>query len=159
MQLDVVAGGADNIFSGVAVAHSSQSGRQINIEQQNLAGLDVTRDVFIPQDGYFARYIDVLRNSGTTDVKVNVKLTSQYGPSTSYNCSGYSYCYYSPGQVVATSSRNQTASTSDSWVVIDDDTDGDPLECAYYSNCGFTYNHPAVALGWYGANGNSKISA
>ena len=64
--LDVIAAGTPNRFTGTGFGTTEQNGREIVIRQSGLAGLNVTRKVFLPQDGYFARYLEILTNPGET---------------------------------------------------------------------------------------------
>ena len=53
--LDLISGGAVSSFTGQGttqgLASTELSGRQIAVTQQGMAGLDVTRKVYVPQDG------------------------------------------------------------------------------------------------------------
>lgn len=154
MRLVVVANGSPVQFSGVSLASSDLAGHEINIEQKSIAGLNVTRKIFVPQDGYFARYIDIFENPGTDPITVDLKLASNYINSSAEFC-----CNYSPGQVVATSDQNTALSGSDNWAVIDDPVNGNPLECEFFTICGFRFNHPAAAFGWAGTNAAKRINS
>jgi len=51
--LSLISGGTPTTFSGGPVGTTELNGRQIAVQERNLVGLDVTRKVFVPQDGYF----------------------------------------------------------------------------------------------------------
>ena len=51
--------------TGTTVGTTEVNGQQIVIRQSNLAGLNVTRKVFLPADGYFARYLETLARAVT----------------------------------------------------------------------------------------------
>jgi len=42
--------------------------------------LNVTRKIYLPQDGYFARYLEILTNPGSTPVTVDLRVTSNMRP-------------------------------------------------------------------------------
>src|SRR5206468_46077 len=60
--LEIVAASTPTQFVGQVLGTVGQGGREISISQSGLAGLNVTRRVFVPRDGYFARYLEVLNN-------------------------------------------------------------------------------------------------
>jgi hypothetical protein len=106
-QLTLVQGGNAVPFVGSGnVASSDLSSREIVVQQSGLAGLTVTRKVFIPIDGYFVRYLDVLQNPGTGPVTVNVIEQESVRP------------YTTPG--VVQTATGQPLSPADSWAMIDD---------------------------------------
>ena len=72
--LSLAQNGNETPFTGEDFAPTDLSGRQISITQNNVDGLNVTRRVYVPQDGYFARYLEILTNPGASDVTVDVKL-------------------------------------------------------------------------------------
>jgi hypothetical protein len=110
--LDIVSAGSPNLFTGNSEGSQELSGKQIDITQNSLAGLNVTRKVYVPPDGYFVRYLELLSNPGTTPVTVNVQVTSNQ------------YALYWPDSIVASSSGAATLNVTDPqnpdrWVVID----------------------------------------
>ncbi len=101
-------------FTGDTSAALDSGRRQFSITQAApLAGLNVTRKVFVPRGGYFARYLEVLDNPGAAPLTVAVKLRSKY---TAGNA-----------KPVETSSGTAAPQASDSWVIVDDNTDADPF--------------------------------
>jgi len=76
VQLDVIAGGSVTHFYGSDTATISNNGREFDIQEQGIAGLNITRKVFVPIDGYFARYLEVLQNPTTSPITVGLRLTS-----------------------------------------------------------------------------------
>jgi protocatechuate 3,4-dioxygenase beta subunit len=123
--LDVVAGGTAERFNGGNIGSAEDGGREVAIKQTNVAGLSVTRKVYIPRDGYFARYLEVVTNPTQQPVTFSVRVQSTL-----------SGCYYYYGcskqRVVRTSSGDDALDVSgaspDRWVVVDDATDADPFE-------------------------------
>jgi hypothetical protein len=57
------------------VATTELEGRQI-VFQRSMLGLRVTRKVFVPDLGYFARYLELLENPGTEPVTLDLSLVS-----------------------------------------------------------------------------------
>ena len=50
------------------------------MRQDGVAGLNVTRKVFVPTTGYFARYLELLSNPTAQDIAVDVAVESRlYG--------------------------------------------------------------------------------
>ena len=115
-RLELVANGTSQSFTGATVGLVEEAGREIAIAQ-SVAGLDVTRKIFVPSDGYFARYLEVLKNTSAAPVTVDVKIASNLGSNFQT-------------QVAATSSGDTVFSAADSWLVTDDDNlstaSGDP---------------------------------
>ena len=104
-------------FTGAPLANLEEADREIVISQANFLGLDVRRKVYVPADGYFARYLERLHNPGTSPIVVNVLVRSNLGA-------------VNQSRVLASSSGDQTLSAQDLWVVTDDDLittpNGDP---------------------------------
>jgi hypothetical protein len=143
--LDLIAGGSANRFAGSGVGTQDSDGRQVTIRQQNLAGLDVTRKVYVPRDGYFVRYLEIISNPTDSPLTVDVRVRS--------NLSGYTR---SAPHIISTSSGDDTlsvadAATADRWVTLDDGYDNDPFE-SYYSP-------PAVAFAFDGPNGAERATS
>jgi hypothetical protein len=59
-------------------ATSEANGRQIAYGPYPLAGLQVTRRVFVPAAGGFARFLERFSNPGTTAIEVDVKIESTW---------------------------------------------------------------------------------
>ena len=78
------------------------------IQQPGLANLDVTRKIYVPSTGYFARYMEILTNSGTAPVTVDAQIFSNLGSDSST-------------RIITTSSGDQVFGTDDFWLVTDDD--------------------------------------
>src|SRR5262249_31479356 len=104
-------------------------GRQIVITQLGLAGLDVTRKIYVPNDGYFSRYLELFKNSTGSPITVDVKLTSNFRFVSKLQ-NGFSI--NREPRIISTSSGDAFLSVSDPsardhWGVIDDDEDFDPF--------------------------------
>lgn len=118
-KLDLTAGGTTVPFTGQSFGTFEDDRQEIAIRQPGVLGLDVTRKVFVPRGGYFARYLERLSNPTAAPITVDVRVTS--------HLRGYS----SSQRVVASSDGNAQMNvsgtdTSDRWVTFDDNTDGDP---------------------------------
>lgn len=102
--------GSENDFIGnqTGTGVADVNGQQISIEQDDLAGLDVTRRIYVPATGYFARYIESLTNPTSSPITVDVQVNGNI----QYPSSGGS-------ALVATSSGDSALSTSDQWLVTD----------------------------------------
>ncbi len=73
--------------------------------------ISVTRKVFVPADEAFARYLEVVENSGSAAVEVLLRIDSDLGSN-------------SATTVVATSSGDVTLTTGDRYLVTDDNNNG-----------------------------------
>ena len=142
--LDIVSNGVATRFEGSTDAQLANDDREVVLRQANLAGLDVTRKVFVPADGYFARYIERLTNPGSSPVTVSLRVTSTVSSSSGYH-----------PDIVLTSSGDQvlqagTPVNADRWFTIDDETDGE-----------FEFSSSMSALGFLldGSGGASQIGA
>ncbi|HIJ94565.1 MAG TPA: hypothetical protein HPP94_02280 [Desulfuromonadales bacterium] len=130
-------------FTGSSTGMAEDQGRVLSTTQAGLAGLNVNRKIYVPKDGYFARYLDVFTNPGADPVTVNLGLTTNF------------YYYYDTFAVRAASNgisdtvpTNQDL-TGATWAVVRENTDVDPF-------LGST--RPAVAMIWGGESGASLIS-
>jgi hypothetical protein len=136
--LDIVTNGTPTRFTGANFGTTEQNGRQTVIRQDNVAGLNVVRKVFVPQDGYFIRYLEILTNPGTNPVTVDLNVTSNVRP------------FFSSPQVRATSSGDAVLDVSDPanpdrWVVVGDDPDRDPFIFFSVPTLGFAFDGPNAA--------------
>ena len=105
--------GGEVDFFGSNFATLEDNQQQIGISQ-NLAGLNVTRKIYVPADGYFARYLEILNNPTSQPVTLTVQVEAYLG-------SG------SQTRITATSSGDLGFSTNDFWVVHDDDNGSQPF--------------------------------
>ena len=136
--LDIVEGGAPIRFVGNTVGTIEGQGRELVIRQQNVASLDVTRKIFVPQDGYFSRYLELLSNPTAVPITVDVRVTSVFKGNTAV-----------AADVVNTSSGDAVldvadATSPDRWVVVDD-AETDP----------FNFSSIATTAVAFGGNGGT----
>ena len=109
--LDLVTDTGTARFEGAAIGTVEELGREIVARQQSLAGLNVTRKVFLPRTGYFARYLEIVSNPTAAPITVAVRVTSILPRE------GYDLIGTSSGDTVLDISN---AATRDRWVVFDD---------------------------------------
>jgi hypothetical protein len=146
--LDIIAGGSPYRFNGVTIGTQEENGREIAVRQQNLAGLEVTRKIYTPRDGYFARYVEILSNPTSSPMTVGVRVMSNIRHSYFTN-DGNNLV-----NLVSTSSGDTTldvadATTPDRWAVVDDGDDQDPF--LSYSSL------PALSFVFDGANAPERV--
>lgn len=124
--LDVISGGTTIPFVGNETATTTNDPRELDIQQQGIAGLNITRKIFIPRDGYFARYLEVLQNPTGGPIIVGVRITTDLRNVLRTSPTGGLLTI--PPVLVATSAGNPVIDpTSDHWVILDDDSDTDPF--------------------------------
>jgi protocatechuate 3,4-dioxygenase beta subunit len=144
--LDVISGGAETRFTGSSFGTIEEGGREVAIRQQNVGGVNVTRKIYVPRDGYFVRYLEMLNNPSSSPVTVSLRVQNNLG-----GC--YYYCTYQ--QLFSTSSGDaafdvSNPSTADRWVVADDDNDVDPF---------FSGRQPATAFVFDGEGGSQHAGS
>ncbi|RXH58431.1 carboxypeptidase regulatory-like domain-containing protein [Granulicella sibirica] len=127
--LSLFQNGAATDFIGASTAVTSIGGRQLAITQSNLDSLNVTRKIYVPSTGYFARYLEILSNPGTTPVTVDVQVSGQVQSSNGLNAIS-----------VTTSSGDASLSSADTTLVTNDDTGSSP----------YPYSEPALGEAFEG---------
>ena len=138
--LDIVSGGVATRFGGAPTAQVEQNRRQFVVQQTGIAGLAVTRKIFVPADGYFSRYLEVLSNSTASPITVDVRVTSTMKAPNAQ-------------RAIATSSGDTIVSVDDSanpdrWVVANDTQTSDP---------NLVSAGPALAFVFDGAGGARRV--
>jgi hypothetical protein len=105
-------------FVGESNATLEAGRRQFAISQPApIAGLNVTRKIYVPKGAYFARYLEILENPSNAPITASVELKSGFN-------------YGNTGVIETTSggvSIKATGIDRDTWVVIDDTQDSDPF--------------------------------
>lgn len=128
--LDVIVGGTTIHFAGSPTGTTANGGREIDIQQSGIASLKIIRKVFVPRDGYFARYLEVLQNPGANSVAVGVRLTTHMRYTTQFPASANPIA--TAPTLAATSSGGQVLNVSppnpDNWAILDDIKDTDPFQ-------------------------------
>ena len=150
--LELVADGVTHHFDGNGQGYGSgeENDREIAVRQQGLAGLDVTRKVYVPREGYFVRYLELLHNPTASPVTVSVKVRTNLRRCQfwwDYGCGGASVISTSSGDDVLDAAD---AANPDRWVVLDNGQDIDP----YYEN-----GMPASSYAFDGAGAAERAAA
>ena len=134
--MSLFSAGTELPFTGSSVAFTEENGSQVVIQQVGLANLNVTRKIYVPSTGYFARYMEVLTNSGATPVTVDAQIFSNLGSD-------------SGTRIIATSSGDKVFGTDDFWLVTDDDDGTFP----------FPNSDPTLAHIFGGPNARLSVSS
>ncbi len=125
-RLAVVRNAVATAFAGPActptcTAATEEGQREIVLPETGVAGVEVTRKVYVAKDGYFARQLDVVRNPGPDPVTIDLSFTSHLAASS----------------LLATSSGDAAYGTDDRWVTIDDGDATNPYDTAFGPNSSF----------------------
>jgi len=137
--LALFTGGTENDFVGntTGTGVTSLGGQQISIEQDDLAGLNVIRHVYVPSTGYFARYVESLTNPTGAPITVDLEVSGGIqNPGTGGTL------------LISTSSGDTTLSTADQWLVTDDDNGSTP----------WPLSQPSLAEAFAGAGASQKAA-
>ncbi|MBN2369323.1 MAG: carboxypeptidase regulatory-like domain-containing protein [Vicinamibacteria bacterium] len=102
----------EHVFAGdnSSQAASEELKREIVLEQEDLAGLRVTREIFVPTQGYFVRYLERLHNPTDEPIRLHALVRHDLGKTCSVP------------EVVTTSSGDDVFTTDDDWITLDDAT-------------------------------------
>ena len=131
--LSIVRNGNSTPFTGAQFAASSLSGRQISVEQDGIDGLNITRRVYIPQDGYFARYLELISNPGAQNITVDVNLATNFRQIVlKLDLNNVIFHSNNLAQVILTSSGDNILNIADPnnpdrWVTLSGPVDQDPF--------------------------------
>lgn len=121
MRLDIVRNGVAVPFvnGNGTLGRLSKGGQQVDVDDVTPSGLFVTREMFVPRAGYFARYREVLSNPTNAAITVNVRVRSHHRSA------------MGTPRVVDTSDGDTVISVvggaADTWALVDDQLDGDPF--------------------------------
>ena len=123
-------------YTGVA------DGRELTIGPATLGSVEVTRQVYVPLDAAFARFVDLYENTTDAAVTFTVSMETNLGSDSST-------------ATVGTSSGDAVAASDDHWIVTDDSTDGlsgeDPVVAHVMSGVGGAIGVTSASAGdsWY----------
>ncbi|MFZ4856964.1 MAG: carboxypeptidase regulatory-like domain-containing protein [Desulfuromonadaceae bacterium] len=132
-------------FTGAQVGVAEEQGQEISTTQSGLAGLSVNRKVYVPKDGYFARYLDIYTNPTDQPLVVDLNLVTSF----SYLKDSFAVRAASDGSSDALPlTRDLTGAT---WAVVKDSIADD-----VFMN---SLSMPAVALIWGGGAQLAPASA
>ena len=141
MHLDVIAQGTATRFTGANFGSVEDKSREVAVHQDNVGGLSVTRKVFVPSAGYFARYLELLTNPADTPVTVDVRVSSDILRNNGSDLAT---------AIVATSSGDDQLdvtdpATPDRWLVIDAAQPADPFATSTPPSTAFVFDGPGGA--------------
>ncbi|HXG46421.1 MAG TPA: carboxypeptidase regulatory-like domain-containing protein, partial [Methylomirabilota bacterium] len=127
--LEVVVNGTSRRFGGSGFGTIEEGGRELVLSQTGVNGLDVTRKIYVPCDGYFARYLEILSNNTANVIVAGVRVSSHFR---FINKVQGGFNFSREPRVISTSSGDTTVGVGDGgsrdhWAIIDDDDDGDPF--------------------------------
>ena len=113
-----ILGGSNDAFDrgfdhdGVAPREAiSQDGRDVVIGPTTIGNVEVTRNIHVPDDQGYARFLEIVTNNTATEQNYTVPISSDLGSDTAT-------------VNVGTSSGDTIFTTADDWIVTDDVTDG-----------------------------------
>jgi hypothetical protein len=73
-------GSADwNIYNDNGPASVESNGQQVDFPVQAIGSLNVSRKVFVPNDDGFARWLDIITNTGSSDATMTVGIANNLG--------------------------------------------------------------------------------
>jgi len=130
--LSIVKNGAEVPFAGTQFGTADLSGQQISVQQSGVNGLNITRRIYVPSSGYFARYLELINNPSTQAATVDVKFVTNYRPIADAQSSNGVYNQQQLPFVTATSSGDNILNVSDPntpdhWVTVAGPRDSDPF--------------------------------
>jgi hypothetical protein len=100
--------GAEVRAPGVTILYG---GRGVQMPRQDVGGITVSRQVYIPSEGDWARYYDLVINSSKKVQTVQVEIYGNLGSDSST-------------KIVGTSDQDSLIENSDTWFSTDDSSDG-----------------------------------
>ena len=90
------------IYNNNGPASLESNGEQVDFPVQAIGSLSVSRKVFVPNDDSFARWLDTITNTGSSDAKITVGVANNLGSDNNTIITG-------------DSSGNTTPTTADTW--------------------------------------------
>lgn len=129
--LDLRVGGA--LFPDFVDARLVTGGREMVIGAAAMSGLQVSRRVYVPADGQYARFIEVFVNPGDAPVAVDVVIEGNLGSD-------------GATRLIADSSGNAAVGPEDDWFITDDAEGAvtDPAVTHFYSDADSTVQPSAA---------------
>jgi hypothetical protein len=112
--LDITRDGSTTRFAGPAFGTREDGSREI-ATRDTVHGLNVTRKVFVPATGYFARFIESFSNPTADPITIDVTVASKlYGGRDSFCCIYGERDHF----VGTTSSGDNVLGTNDRWAAL-----------------------------------------
>lgn len=78
--LEIIANGVPLAFQGDPISTVEDAQQEFVTREANLHGLNVTRKIAVPRDGYFSRELELLTNPGSSPITVDVRISSKLRP-------------------------------------------------------------------------------
>jgi hypothetical protein len=152
-RLDIFEGDKIYPFIGGSIGYGNDS--RETIINKITGSIAVTRKIFVPENGYFSRYIESFNNPSDQEITITARIDSHYRISQSSRIiDGVQQRFLAPMGIVSSSSLdtflNVTAGIPDRWVVLDDFSDEDPF---------ITSNLPALSHLFDGIGGQVSASS
>lgn len=151
-RLDIFEGDKIYPFIGGSIRYGNDS--RETVINKITGSVGVTRKIFVPENGYFSRYIESFNNPSDQEITITARIDSHYRISQSSRIiDGVQQRFLAPMGIVSSSSLdtflNVTAGIPDRWVVLDDFSDEDPF---------ITSNLPALSHLFDGIGGQVSAS-
>ncbi|PVZ66760.1 carboxypeptidase regulatory-like domain-containing protein [Pelagibaculum spongiae] len=149
MELRLVRNNVEYAFKGSRVAYE-ESGKEVVLTGSS-AGISIARKVYVPDDGYFARYIETLTNNSDEDAEIGIVLKSHFKISSYIRTfNGDRRSVSVPMDIVSSSSGDRFFSVDagevDRWLIIDDESDVDPFKNNNAPSLAYLFNGEANPL-------------
>ena len=126
-------------------------GRQLALPGAGPAGVQVTRKVYVPREGYFVRFVETLRNPTADPVFVDVQVRTHFQFTTRVE-GGFTFT--DPPQLNMTSTGDgfltvggELGDAADRWAIVDDRTDEDPFLRANQPTAAHVFDGIGGAIG------------
>lgn len=100
-----------NGFSSFTTGETEDNDREVAIGPVTIGDIQLTRKIYVPENQAWARFLEIVTNTGTVATNYTVNLSTNLGSDGST-------------VVVNTSSGDTTFATDDTWIVTDDTSDG-----------------------------------
>ncbi|MCB9529086.1 MAG: carboxypeptidase regulatory-like domain-containing protein [Myxococcales bacterium] len=126
-------------------------GRQLALPGAGPGGVQITRKVYVPRDGYFVRFVEVLRNPTADPIVLDVQVRTHFQFTTRTE-GGFTFT--DPPQLNLTSSGDPflavgaaLGDAADRWAVIDDRIDEDPFVTANQPTAAHVFDGEGGVIG------------
>ena len=116
LHLDVTVDSILTRFEGADIGSQEEEEREIVTASQDIGGITVQRKVFVPKDGYFARYLEIFENLSPDPISFSASVVSNLN-----NVNG-------APRIISTSNGDALIDPEDFWLITDDNSPLDPFE-------------------------------
>ena len=127
-------------------AAAENNGRQIVLGPEPLGSVSVTRKIYVPQDQAYARFLEIVTNTGDTPVTYDVSLSTNLGSDDGT-------------LLVGESSGDDQFTPDDNWIVTDDAQDGGGDPTMTHVVAGDSAQRPTLATWTTGADDISAMTS